>query len=162
MDDGDILWQRRTEIAASDTIGNLIDKVVPLYREGTRRYLRGELTEGRPQDVRLATYSIWRDELDYRIDWLESADRIERTIRALGPPYLGAQSKLGVTPVVLHRAQVVGDLAFAIRQPGKIWSLDAQGRPLIVCGQGLLHLLDASVDGASIFPLTSLRQRFHN
>jgi methionyl-tRNA formyltransferase len=160
VDDGDVLWQKSIAIGPADTIADLIDRVIPLYREGAGRYLRGELVDARPQDKRLATYSIWRDELDYRIDWSESADRIERTVRALGPPYLGARSTLGGEEVVLHRAEVMPDLEFAIRQPGKVWSLDADGRPTVVCGKGCLKILAASAGGKGLFPLKSLRQRF--
>jgi hypothetical protein len=46
------------------------------------------------QDHSKATYSIWRDEIDLWIDWNESASRIERTIRALGRPYMGARTRL--------------------------------------------------------------------
>jgi methionyl-tRNA formyltransferase len=160
VDDGDVLWQGRAPIGAGDTISDMIDKLVPLYVEGACRYLRGELAEGRPQDERAATYSIWRDAEDYRIDWTEDADRIERTIRALGPPYPGAQATLDGRAVVVRRAEVVADLPFAIRQPGKVWSLDAQGRPTVVCGSGLLKVLDATADGESILPLKALRLRF--
>jgi methionyl-tRNA formyltransferase len=159
-DDGDILWQQGVDIGPQDTIAALIEKVLPLYREGARLYLRGQLTEGRRQDHAQATYSIWRDRLDLFLDWSQSAETLERTIRALGPPYEGARSRLGGKEVVLHRAAVVPDLPFAIRQPGKVWSLDAEGRPTVVCGTGLLKILAASREGASILPLKTLRQRF--
>jgi methionyl-tRNA formyltransferase len=160
VDDGDVLWQGSVAIEPGDTIARLIERVAPLYREGVRRYLAGELREARAQDESQATYSIWRDEIDYRIDWSESAERVERTVRALGPPYLGARSRLGTPDVVIHQARVERDLTFAIRQPGKIWALDDQGRPTVVCGSGLLKVLAASTGGESILPVKSLRQRF--
>jgi methionyl-tRNA formyltransferase len=159
-DDGDILWQGRVAIEPGDTIARLIDKVSPLYREGVRRYLAGELREGRKQDESLATYSMWRDEVDYRIDWSESAERIERTVNALGPPYLGARSRLDGEEVILHQVRVEPDLTFAIRQPGKIWALDSEGCPTVVCGSGMIKVLAATARGASILPLKALRQRF--
>jgi methionyl-tRNA formyltransferase len=161
MDEGDILWQGSVPIEPTDTIGTLIDKICPLYRAGARRCFQGELVHATPQDSQLATYSLWRDELDYRVDWSEDAEQIERTIRALGPPYLGAQAMLGGKIVFLHQAEVLPDLDFAIRQTGKIWSLDCEGRPTIVCGKGLLKLLRAtSAQGVNLFPLKALRQRF--
>jgi methionyl-tRNA formyltransferase len=62
--------------------------------------------------------------------------------------------------VVIHRAEVEPDLPFAIRQPGKVWALDTDGRPTVVCGSGLLKILEASADGTSIVPLEKLRLRF--
>lgn len=160
VDDGPVLWQGEVPIEADDTIGALIEKVGPLYAEGARRFLLGELREAQAQDERQATYSLWRDEIDYRIDWSEPADRIERLVRAVGPPYLGAQTQVGGRSLVVERAEVVPDLTFAIRQPGKIWCLDPGGRPSVVCGTGLLKIVAATSGGENALPLTSLRQRF--
>ncbi len=159
-DDGDILWQDAIDVRPNDTIGDLIRRTVPVYRAGAERFLRGDIPVGRPQDESQATYSIWRDELDYWIDWREDADRIERSIRALGDPYLGARAKLHNSTIVLHDAEVVADVPFAIRQPGKVWSLDDHGCPTVVCGRGMLKVLAASCDGQSVLPLNSIRVRF--
>jgi len=159
-DDGDILWQGRITIESDDKIGSLIEKTLPLYRDGAVRYFRGELRQGRPQDESKATYSIWRDSDDYRIDWSQDAKRIERMVRALGPPYLGAQSLLGSRLVTISEAESVKDVPFAIRQPGKIWSKDHDGRPAVVCGNGMLRIRAATVNGKTILPLRNLRMRF--
>ncbi len=160
VDDGPILWQRAVPIGPRDTIAEVIERLTGPYVEGALRYLRGELADPREQDERQATYSIWRDPEDYRLDWSQDAARLERTVRALGPPYLGAQTTLGGQTLVVHEARVEPDLAFAIRQPGKIWSLDARGRPTVVCGAGLLTILRATAEGRDALPLKSLRQRF--
>jgi len=160
VDDGEILWQGRVAIEPKDTIHNLIQKVLPLYREGALRYFRGELCKGTPQDDRLATYSLWRDVDDYRIDWQCDAEVIERTVRALGHPYLGARTSLQGKTVVIHEAEVVADLPFVLRQPGKVWTLDRDGCPIVVCGRGLLRIVSATAEGQSILPLRSMRVRF--
>jgi methionyl-tRNA formyltransferase len=160
VDTGPILWQRAVSIGPGDTVGNLIERLTGPYVEGSLRYLRGELTEEWPQDTAAASYCLWRDLEDYIIDWTEDAPRIERTIRALGPPYLGARTHVEDRLVVIHRAEVEADLPFAIRQPGKVWALDSQGRPTVVCGCGLLKILEATTDGTSIMPLEKLRLRF--
>ena len=159
VDDGDILWQQDVPSHDHDTIGDLIRRITPLYRNGTEKLLRGELQETIPQNAADATYSIWRDEFDYVIDWNESAQRIERAVRALGVPYLGARCRWRDSTLIIHKAQVVDDLRFAIRQPGKVWELDANGCPTVVCGEGMLKVLEATVDGKSILPMHSLRVR---
>jgi len=159
-DDGDIVWQDAIDVRPADTIGELIHRTVPLYRAGAERFLRGDIPIGIPQDESRATYSIWRDELDYWIDWQTDAAWIERSIRALGDPYLGVRTRLHNSTVVLHRAEVVADTTFAIRQPGKVWSLDDHGCPTVVCGRGMLKILAATCDGQSVLPLSSLRVRF--
>jgi methionyl-tRNA formyltransferase len=161
VDGGDIYWQKSVPITPTDTIGSLVDKVCPLYREGARLYFEGRLPAPVPQDHSQATFSIWRDELDYRIDWTNDAQWIERTIRALGRPYLGAQSRLAGAEVVVQSADVVADREFAIRQPGKIWRIDEAGCPTVVCGRGLLKVTSLTDrQGRSVLPVKCLRQRF--
>ncbi|MEX0727798.1 MAG: formyltransferase family protein [Planctomycetaceae bacterium] len=140
VDDGEILWQAAVDVEPADTIAQLIRKVEPLYAQGAKELFAGRLQKGRPQDHAAATYSIWRDEDDYLIDWNRSAIEIERCVRALGTPYLGAQTFMGLSRIVIRQATVVDDLTFAIRQPGKFWKIDGEGRPHVVCGEGILRI----------------------
>jgi methionyl-tRNA formyltransferase len=160
VDDGDILWQSSVAITDSDTIEILIDKLVPLYIEGSMRFLRGDFGPAQPQDHDAATYSIWRDEEDYWIDWSQPAERIERTVRALGPPYLGARTRIGDEVIILRAVQKQPDLEFVLRQPGKIWTLDADGHPSVICGQGMLRIDSAELLSGAPFVAQRLRQRF--
>ncbi len=160
-DSGPILWQRSVAIDPTDGLADLVRKVAPLYVEGSLRWLEGSLREASPQNEELASYSIWRDEEDFWIRWSESAATIERTVRALGPPYLGARTRLANTTVVIEAAQVVPDLVFAVRQPGKIARLDG-GKPVVICGTGLLRIEAAHAEGRSILPISRLRQRFRS
>jgi methionyl-tRNA formyltransferase len=161
VDAGPIYWQKRFTIAPDDTIQILIKKTLPLYVEGSRTLLLKELPEPVQQDESRATYSIWRDESDLAVDWRLSAETICRTIRALGPPYLGARTTLRGMHVIIRRAEVEEDLQFAIRQPGKIWSIDRDGCPVVVCGTGMLKILQAeNEDKTPALPFESLRQRF--
>ena len=160
VDDGDILWQQEVTIEPTDTISDLIHRITPLYREGTEQLLRGALRDSRPQDAAQATYSIWRDEQDYGSSGVTAPRRSSCAVRALGEPYLGARTRLRDKTVVVHQAEIVTDVHFAIRQPGKVWELDDLGRPTVVCGEGMLRVLHATSDGRLIFPMHSLRVRF--
>jgi methionyl-tRNA formyltransferase len=160
VDNGDVFWQGKVTIERHDTIGSLIRKTLPLYREGVLRFCRGEFRDAAPQDESQATYSIWRDSDDYYIDWSQEAEFIERSVRALGTPYSGARTFLGGKVVVLQQVEVVADLPFSIRQPGKVWALDKAGNPTVVCGKGMLKICAAMVDGKTVLPLNALRLRF--
>jgi methionyl-tRNA formyltransferase len=162
VDNGDVFWQGRVNVERHDTIGTLIGKTLPLYREGVFRFCRGEFRDAAPQDESRATYSIWRDADDYHIDWSQDAEVIERSVRALGTPYSGARTLLEGKIVVLQQAEVVADLPFSIRQPGKVWTLDEAGNPTVVCGKGMLKITAATVDGKTILPLHALRVRFNS
>jgi methionyl-tRNA formyltransferase len=160
IDDGDIFFQKAVPIHDDDAVNDVYARLIPVYIEGALRFVHGGFREACRQDESRATYSIWRDDLDYCIDWTCSAKQIERLIRALGAPYPGAQTTLGGNVVVLKRARVVDDVTFAIRQPGKIWSVSEEGLPTVVCGEGMLQIVQASSGQASVIPLTRLRQRF--
>lgn len=160
VDSGDILWQESVAIDNSDTVASVTTKLLPLYSYGTEMILSGVPITATPQDHSTATYSIWRDAADYFIDWTLDSATIQRTIRALGPPYSGACSRIPAGLVRILEATEVQDLPFAIRQPGKVWAIDDQGRPIVICGQGLLRLDTAEIENVSIIPLKLLRLRF--
>lgn len=161
VDAGAIYWQKSISIDDDDTIRDLIQKTIPLYIEGVEAALNGAFSDPFPQNEANATYSVWRGQDDYALDWSLSADCICRTIRALGSPYLGARTHLGGREVIVAKATVFSDLPFAIRQPGKVWSLDEEGCPIVICGEGLLRIDNAIfADGQSLIPMNRLRVRF--
>lgn len=137
-DEGELVAQEEIEISYPITIAEAIDKISQCY---TRLILGifGAIRNDHPlprikQNEDKATYSLWRDEKDYEIDWTQDAARIKRFIDATGFPYAGATSSG-------HRvtaAVEVSDVDISIRDCGKIIFLDAQ--PTIVCGRGLLRV----------------------
>jgi methionyl-tRNA formyltransferase len=163
MDTGDIVFQKKISIFSNDTIGDLIKKITPLFIEGVvsslEKMISGKITS-KKQDHSKATHSIWRDETDLWLDWNESASRIERTIRALSRPYMGVRTKLGSEEVTIHKAEVIPDIFFEIRQPGKVWKLTNEGKPIVVCGKGMLLIIEASLGKKSLLPMKRMRVQF--
>lgn len=108
-----------------------------------------------------ATYSIWRDEEDYRIDWTKSADDILAFIDSVSFPYKGATTSLNGENVRVFSARVVSELLIVNRTPGKVWKIE-NGNPTILCGRGLLelqeYLFEDQTRGSS--RLKSLKNRF--
>jgi methionyl-tRNA formyltransferase len=163
LDAGDIVYQGKVKVDSKDTIGDLTQKVLPLFKEGIveslHKMISGKI-ECFPQDHSRATFSIWRDEEDLWIDWNNSAEHIDRIIRALGSPYMGARTRFKDKVVIVHSAEVIPDLQFEIRQPGKVWSLTSQGEPLVVCGKGMLLIHEANIGNEPLIPMKNLRVRF--
>lgn len=163
VDAGDIVYQGKVKVNRTDTIATLTKKVVPLFTHGVteslRKLIKGTLV-GTPQDHSKSTYSIWRDEDDLWIDWNESAESIERMVRALGPPYMGARTRMRDEIVVIHSARVLPDFPFEIRQPGKVWSLSEAGEPVVLCGRGMLLIQEAIAGDRPLIPMNNLRVRF--
>lgn len=163
VDAGAVVFQAPLAVKPDDRISDVIERMTPLYVEGMLQVVAAlveDCLDGTPQDESAASYSIWRDESDYFVDWNESADRIERTIRALGPPYAGARARIGDRVVVIDAAAEEGDLDFELRQPGKVWRLTETGEPVVVCGAGMLRLTRLLEDGKDLIPMRRLRVRF--
>jgi methionyl-tRNA formyltransferase len=112
-----------------------------------------------PQRADLATFSIWRDDVDYEINWSDSADEIERFVNAVGYPYAGARTAVSRAEAIrVLDVTVLPDLVYEIRQPGKIWSLN-DGHPIVVCGSGMLKLDNCCREDGSKFSFQRLRGR---
>jgi len=88
LDTGDVLLQKRIEIAPDETGGSLHDRLAAIAAAALREALR-ELESGTaprtPQDSSAATYAAKLEREHGRIDWNESAALIERKIRAFDP-----------------------------------------------------------------------------
>lgn len=154
VDAGPIVHQMELPISYPVKVASVISQLAQGYAAITVDLIEA-LLEGHPpdpeiQNPRLASYSLWRDEQDYRIDWKRSAEWIKRFIDAVGPPYAGAFCNCSATHPVLsvtwHRsrvldAEVVPNLEIENREShiGKVFRVQ-DGCPVIVCGEGLLKL----------------------
>jgi len=97
-DDGDIVGQKRIEIANDDTArtlsdksvraaASLLDEVLPKLKQGTAKRQQ--------QDDSKATYFGGRCPEDGEISWVKNATEIRHLVRAVTRPYPGAFSFLG-------------------------------------------------------------------
>ena len=89
----------------------------------------------------LATYSIWRDEEDYRIDWTDSAENILAFIDSVSFPYKGALTTLNGEYLRIFSAKLAPNLLIMNRTPGKVWKIENQN-PTILCGRGSIEILE--------------------
>ena len=108
-----------------------------------------------------ATYSLWRDEEDYRIDWSKSAVEILTFIDSVSFPYTGAFTSLNGETLRIFSARVVPDLLVINRTPGKVWKIE-NGNPTVLCGSGLLEIQEFSFENqtGNSSQLKNLKSRF--
>jgi len=143
LDTGDILLQHSIEILPNDTGGSLHDRLAQIAPETLLESLR-LLAAGNapriPQDNARATYAPKLKREHGQIDWSESAEAIERKIRAYNP-WPGAFMKVDHQNLKVFSASVV-DLN---GQPGEILRRD---KDLIVAtGNGALSLAEVQLEG---------------
>lgn len=163
VDTGPVIAIRSAPVSPFTRIAEAIDVQTSLMVEMTAdiaaRWRSGEAIEAVEQDDHGATYSLWRDSDDYRLDFSNSAEQLLRHIRAVGPPYAGARAHMGQEEVVIHDAELVPDLYFPLRTPGKVWALE-DGAPVVVCGEGLLKITDMRSPEGEPVTARRLRVRF--
>jgi methionyl-tRNA formyltransferase len=143
MDEGDIIIRKKIPIKYPIKISEAIDLVSEMYKNLAHFILEKLVMEERlpaePQESKNATYSIWRDEQDYFINWKESALRIKRMVDAVGYPYGGARTRTIEGEVFkILECTVIDNIKAEIPGPGKVlYNHDA---PVILCGEGALML----------------------
>ena len=149
LDTGDILLQHKIAISASDTGGSLHDRLgdmapgalleaLPLIAHGSAPRV--------PQENARATFAPKLSRETGRIDWTETADAIERKIRAFNP-WPGAFTTLTDTSgksrnLKIHSATIVDHKA----SPGEIVCADERGFVMAAADRSL-SLQEVQLEG---------------
>lgn len=159
MDEGPIFKQERIDIHYPMKIEAAYKLLGEAYVKIGWQMING-LSIPYEQDHSLATYSIWRDEEDYQIDWSWDANKISRFIDALGPPYDSARTWCDGIELKILEVEVLPDVNFIERVPGKMWAINPA--PVVVTGLGLITILRALDMNGSEYAFKKLRTRFKN
>jgi methionyl-tRNA formyltransferase len=163
-DRGDIIFQSTSLVTYPIKIQQAIELVNGNYNELAlkiaEKISNGDLLIGEKQNEEKASYSLWRDEDDYIIDWEQSSDQIKRFIDAVGYPYKGASTMVDGKKARIVDASIVDDVSIENRIPGKVIFVK-QGMPVIVCRKGLLMITDIvdNETGNQLLPLSKFRTR---
>jgi methionyl-tRNA formyltransferase len=152
-DEGDLIGQELFSVAENETARTLMDKHLAALEK-----LLLSLTEYEqvgqfprvPQDSCQATLCFRRTPEDGRINWLESANAIERLVRATGEPYPGAFAYNGNKMLRIWDANVV-DRSHYWAVSGQIVEVD-RGGPILRCASNThLQLTRLSYDDGGDF-----------
>lgn len=164
-DTGPLIGSKGVSIQYPLRISKAIELLLPLYADLTLEILEcirgGRELASIPQDESKASYSLWRDEEDYRICWDHDATLIQRFVDAVGDPYRGAFTTMNGKGIRIYSVRALPDVKVVNRSPGKLIFMKTD-KPVVVCGSGLLQVEEAVFEesGKSIFPLTLFRTRF--
>ena len=141
LDTGDILLQSRIEISPNETGGSLHDRLgdlAPVSLSEAVRLLHDGTAPRIPQNSTDATYAPKLTRDDGKIDWTESAQSIERKIRAFDPwpgAFTNIAEKSGKrAKLKIFRAAIID----ANGKPGEIIRLDDLGLIIATSDRALL------------------------
>lgn len=151
LDTGDILLQLRIEINADDTGGSLHDRLAELAPGALApalEQLRDGTAPRRPQDATSATYAPKLERAHGRIDFAESAEVIERKIRAFDP-WPGAFVVLGDDSGRQRKLKVLRGRAGCHTEDVEIGKLVAtdDGSLSVGTADGGISLLEVQLEG---------------
>jgi methionyl-tRNA formyltransferase len=135
LDTGDMLQRQACTVAPDDTAATLHDRLAELGASGIVEALR-RLPELVPvkQDDGAATYAAKLLKSEGRIDWSQSAQQLERAIRAFNP-FPVCHATLGDTAIKVWQASPVAQQG----EPGTVLAVDKQGIT-VACGEDALRL----------------------
>lgn len=141
MDTGAVLASHATRIAGDETSGELTNRLAQagasVLVDSIRGLVRGTLPL-QPQDHDRATYASKVSAADARLDFNQAAAHVDRMVRAYNP-MPGAHTTFGGARLKLHRVRPVVDADTPGVEPGRVIG-DAEGRPVVACGQGAVVL----------------------
>lgn len=150
-DKGNILAQEAVGVLYPINIQQAIELITPIYVKLVLKVystlLSGSKLVGTKQDETNATYSLWRDESDYFVDWGKSAVDIKRFCDAVGSPFKGACTRADNRIIRLNHVKIFPDVQVESRTDhiGKIIFMN-KNNPVIVCGSGLLEIITYQCD----------------
>ena len=165
LDTGDIWLSASEAINAEDTTGSLHDRLADLGARLVVQVLEAlknpaaarSPLQRRPQPEQGVSYAHKVAKAEAQIDWHESADVLERRLRAFDP-FPGCQARLQLAgqplDLKLWRARTVA----AQGQPGE--RLPSAPEQLVVaCGHSALQLLEVQQAGGKRLPVAELLRR---
>ncbi len=121
LDTGPVYHCLTTSVTPLDTAGSLHDRLAVLgaraLRECINMLVRGELPEAIAQDETLAVYASKLSKAEAELDWSQTADVLERRIRAFNP-WPVSWCETGGQRLRIWKAEVVDSVADC--KPGQV------------------------------------------
>lgn len=154
LDTGAMLLVEKLPIAEKDTTGTLHDRLAVLGAQMIVQVLKqaetGALT-ATPQPESGISYAHKIAKAEAQVDWHQSAQTIERRMRAFNPAP-GLVSTLEGQPLKLFSAEVASDLPSSDQPCGTILRADPDGLA-VQCGEGVLRLTELQRSGGKRLPV---------
>jgi methionyl-tRNA formyltransferase len=144
LDTGPVLMQEKIPILEDDTAGTLHDRLAELGAKLIVRALdalEAGGVEATPQPAEGVTYAAKLGRHEARVDWRESAAKVNRQVRALNPSP-GADARVRGVELKIWRCATAAGRG----EPGEILGVDPRGL-CVACGEGVLVVTELQRSG---------------
>ncbi len=166
-DAGPIIRRLPVSIDYPIKIHEAIDKTLPAYCQLCDFVIssleRNGTVDAESQNEKEASYGMWRDELDYIIDWNWPAQEIVTFVNAVGFPYNGAFTSTDYWEEAINvlDCEIFPDVNIINRERhiGKVFCID-DGKYVVITGDGLLKITNAFIGKERKLKPSKLRVRF--
>ena len=141
LDTGDILLQRKIDILPTETGGSLHDRLGQIAPDAlleSLQLLAKEIAPRVPQNNALATYAPKLNRNDGKIDWSQSADILERKIRAFNP-WPGAFTTIAAKSGKPRNLKIFSaSIVDLVGEPGELLQTEKRGLVIAASERALL------------------------
>lgn len=135
-DSGPIVSQKKVLITPEDNATSLYNKLLDTFShqilEFTKLLAKGA-AKFQPQDHSKATYWRKRSRKDGLIDWRMQAVDVHNLVRALAPPYPGAEFNYNKNTINVVNTSLCTESFSRLIEPGRILKIDSD-KFLVKCG----------------------------
>jgi methionyl-tRNA formyltransferase len=159
LDTGAVLARASTPVASDETGGSLHDRLASLGAESlvlsVQSLQSGQLPAAIPQATDGISYARKLDKAEAEIDWTETADRLERRIRAFNPwPVCWCDMAGERCRIWMAKAELLSPP----REAGEVLQADAAGI-VVACGLGQLRITQLQRPGGRILSAQEFLQQ---
>lgn len=154
VDSGDILAQEKIYIGKKMGIGEILKKLIPVYKNITIKVISMfdcKLIKKIPQNNLLASTYPARKPEDGIICWTDSSNKINNLVRSVSRPYPGAFTKIKKTQIYIWKSVPIKSDTNSNFVPGTIIKCFKNKEFIIKCGKGKLKIVDWTSHPINLF-----------
>jgi methionyl-tRNA formyltransferase len=155
LDTGGMFYKKTCAITVEDTSASLMQKIAHLgaeaLLESLPKIISGELSAEKQNEAE-ANYAKKLEKAESILDWQETAEVLERRIRAFSP-WPGCTFEKNGQMIKVGKAHVVKNISYAL--PGEVLACDANGL-VIACGIDALCITQVQIPGGKMQPVSQL------
>lgn len=152
IDEGDIVDQESVKIDAKDSIADVLEKVTKTYLTILERNISKLLSNKfslKPQDHNMASYTVKRTTLDYKIDWTQPAKVCYNLVRGCTRPYPGAYTLFNGMKFIILKADLSDSRVYEVYAPGRVTSKVNNGLSVLCGDKRVLFLKEFELETKS-------------